>query len=265
MAWSKAKTAIVTVAGILLFATTAVTVNKIQNQKNSDSQWDTGVVDQYILLNGPHVVRIIPTRHPNHGGWTSIGRGRDLGLDNSAYDIVRYAYGGAPFQTVFLTTLPQKKYDFIANLESGDVNIGGGIWPASSVALQQEVKKQFGVVARYQNVETNVLFLKVKNPNAPGLRPTTQPNSSRGTIERPGEFNAVNFVPLGVVMTLEKLFKMPVVDQTGLDGSFDVNLKWNPGNDPQQENLKQAVLDQLGLELVPGRASVQMLVVAKAK
>lgn len=261
MAWTNAKSAIMAGTGILLVTAMTATVREVHG---SDSQWDTGVVDQGILFNGPHIVRIIPTRFPNHGGWTSIGNGRHLGLDNSAYDVVRFAYGGTPYRTVFLTALPQKKYDFIANLTSDPVNIGGAIWPASSYALQQEVKKQFGVVARYENVETNVLFLKVRNPNAPGLRPSTA-RIGRGNIERPGELKLAKMVPPGVVLTLENFFKMPIVDQTGLNGEFDVNLKWDPENDPQQENLKQAVLDQLGLELVSGTAPVDMLVVERFK
>lgn len=265
MAWTNAKTAIIAGAGILLVATMTATVKEIQSQKNSDSKWDTGRIDQMVLFNGPHVVKIIPTRFPNHGGWTSIGDGRDLGLDNSAYEIVRYAYGSTPVRTIFLTALPPKKYDFIANLQSDPVNVAGAIWPASSFALQQEVKRQFGVVAQYETVETNVLILKIKIPNAPGLRPTRQPNSSRGAIEKPGELNLVNAVPFVTVSYLEATFGIPIIDHTGLTGSFDVNLKWNSQNDPQQENLKQAVLDQLGLELVPDFAPVDMLIVRRVK
>jgi len=60
-------------------------------------------------------------------------------------------------------------------------------------------------------------------------------------------------------------FRIPVVDQTGLNESYDINLKWNDNGDEQHNNLKQALNDQLGLELVPGVAPVKMLIVEKAQ
>lgn len=67
---------------------------------------------------------------------------------------------------------------------------------------------------------------------------------------------------------------IPVVDRTGLVGRFDVDLTWDDEKKwddsgryyfTNPEGLKQAVLDQLGLELVPSREPTEMLVVEKAK
>jgi uncharacterized protein (TIGR03435 family) len=54
------------------------------------------------------------------------------------------------------------------------------------------------------------------------------------------------------------------MDQTRLTNHFDIDLKWER-NDPQHEKLKQSLIDQLGLELVPGTAPIEMLVVEKSK
>jgi uncharacterized protein (TIGR03435 family) len=57
-----------------------------------------------------------------------------------------------------------------------------------------------------------------------------------------------------------------VIDRTGLAGRFDVDLKWDEQVEGQNPDaFKQVLLDQLGLELVPSRESVEMLVVEKAK
>jgi uncharacterized protein (TIGR03435 family) len=60
---------------------------------------------------------------------------------------------------------------------------------------------------------------------------------------------------------------IPVIDQTGLTNNFDIDLKWKQSNwrEPNPDGLKQAVLDQLGLELAPSREPIEMLVVEKVK
>jgi uncharacterized protein (TIGR03435 family) len=64
---------------------------------------------------------------------------------------------------------------------------------------------------------------------------------------------------------VEDQLRIPVLDQTGIAGIYDLEVKWDESNDPEHESLKQALNDQLGLELVPGTAPVRMLVVEKIK
>ena len=65
--------------------------------------------------------------------------------------------------------------------------------------------------------------------------------------------------------------KIPVIDQTQLTqvtNRFNSQFYWEySGNDPQDEHekFKQAIRDRFGLELVPGTAPVEMLVVEKVK
>jgi uncharacterized protein (TIGR03435 family) len=59
---------------------------------------------------------------------------------------------------------------------------------------------------------------------------------------------------------------MPVFDQTGLTNRIALDLRWKklPG-ETVVDTTKRVVLDQLGLELVPSREPVEMLVVEKVK
>ena len=61
--------------------------------------------------------------------------------------------------------------------------------------------------------------------------------------------------------------KKPVIDETGLAGHYHIDLTWNEQDDadPNHHALKKALLDQLGLELVPDHQTIEMLVVEKAK
>ena len=232
--------------------TTTVTVKEIR-QQNLDSQWDTGRIDSRILDKAPRIVKIIPSRFPNQGGWARSNY-RIIGIGDTAAMVVEAAYGARDTRTILLTKLPQGKYDFISNLPSN-----------SFEGLKKEIREQLGVVGRAEMIETNVFFLKVKQLNAPGLKPTTTHDGSSSSGGFSGEYRFVN-EPVSTVANLaENSFGIPVIDQTGLKRNFDVDLKWDGQNDPRHENLKQAIADQLGLELVPGTAPVEMLMVEKAK
>jgi len=256
MAWTKMKTAIVTGA-IVLFAagTTTVTVKEIQ--RHEDSQWDTGQLNSARLQSAPHIVRIIPTKFPKQRAWVGMN-GSKLGTGSTAQDIVRSAYGGVKYgasatRTIFFAPLPNEKFDFIANLPTG-----------SDEALQREAKKKFGVVGRFETFETNVLFLKLVTGNAPGLKPASKQNMS-SSRDSGNQFEMINTTVDSVAHYLEGQLGIPVLEQTGLSGSYDIRLKWDQRNDPEHEILKRAVRDQLGLDLVPGTAPIEMLVVEKAK
>jgi uncharacterized protein (TIGR03435 family) len=58
---------------------------------------------------------------------------------------------------------------------------------------------------------------------------------------------------------------MPVIDETGLTGSYDFDLHWNGRSNNQNQEIQRALKEQLGLELVPARRSIEMLVVEKTK
>jgi uncharacterized protein (TIGR03435 family) len=73
---------------------------------------------------------------------------------------------------------------------------------------------------------------------------------------------------------LEQHLQIPIIDETGLTQEYDYSFVWNqsyPANKqiklelPNYEVLKQALVDQLGLELVPTNMPIEMLVVEKVK
>jgi uncharacterized protein (TIGR03435 family) len=72
--------------------------------------------------------------------------------------------------------------------------------------------------------------------------------------------------PWGLTKHLERIFQVPVVDETNLKSSFNLDLRWEVNPDPtaNQEAVKQALIDQLGLELVPAHEAVAMLIVERA-
>ena len=60
---------------------------------------------------------------------------------------------------------------------------------------------------------------------------------------------------------------VPVIDQTGLSGKYTFDVKWDEPDARRRnpEGLKQALLDQIGLELTPKVQPIEMLVIEKAQ
>jgi uncharacterized protein (TIGR03435 family) len=263
MAWTKAKTAIVAGAVVLLTAgTTTMAVKKIDAYERYRDSWltpnlDSGVVDQSVPQ-----VRILPTRFASQQKLSENGQGTKwggLGMPVSA--MMWVAYQWPPARVVFADPEPRGQYDFIASLPNG-----------SYQALQRELKKQFGLVGRQEARDMDVLVLKVRTPNAPGLKPPIAGSQNDWSgwgryvcEDRPLSTDAPPFE--GIQRFLEEYFNVPVVDETGLTNHFSFDLKWTERlkKDPNHEALKKALLDQLGLELIPANRGVEMLVVTKEK
>jgi uncharacterized protein (TIGR03435 family) len=289
MLWAQAKMAIVASLVVLLAAGTIIATVKEIRDYNNDDLWDNGHFD---VAKKPHIVKIIPTKFPNRGfsmSDTVSGNDRIYGMGNPLRTIVQAAYNGRDGRTIYLTALPPGQFDFIANLRSG-----------SNESLRRKIKNQFGIVGRFATIETNVLLLQVRSPNAPGLTAIAPRNRSTATTEtpaaappaagtpakKPGNVFSLNVVgfrnaspaqppqtdqfsrtnePISTLaIFLEDQLRIPVMDQTRLMNRFDIHLQWDK-DDPQHEKLKQSLIDQLGLELVPGTAPIEMLVVEESK
>jgi uncharacterized protein (TIGR03435 family) len=80
-----------------------------------------------------------------------------------------------------------------------------------------------------------------------------------------GDYDMQGQTLAGLVYFLERRFQLPIVDQTGLTKRYDMKFNWNEADfwHPNLVNMQQALLDQLGLELVPTNMPIEMLVVEK--
>jgi RNA polymerase sigma factor (sigma-70 family) len=267
MAWSKAKMAIVVGVGVLLAAgTTTVVVKKVQDR--NAYHWQMECNGQKDLETAPPMIAIAPalSRKENPkaiSGWTSIGSGSKrifVGHGIGAKVLVQAAYStyGPNPRTRRLSRIrfdfePPGLFDFIASLPEG-----------SDESLRAEIARRFDVRAEFKTVETEVLLLQVKNRNTAQLRPTS--STAWKVSGHSGEIIATKISLSGLAQSIEGELRLdiPVLDRTDLDGDYDCELRWDSRAN-NAENLKRAVLDQLGLQLVPSREPIEMLVVEKVK
>ena len=265
MAWTKAKTPLVVSAMVLIVVGILGEVRKARaaDEREDDSWRSATLTWQQVGKTAPQV-KILPTKFqpPVYHILTSDGIKRG-GVNVSVREIVWAAYRCGPGRMAFPAGEPQERYDFISTLSRG-----------TEEALQRELKKTLGLTGRWENLETNILALKVRTPDAPGLTPAAQNTSEFGNLSG-GHIHCFGEAlswkprtpPWGLTKQLERIFQIPIVDETGLKGSYNLDLRWKVKADPSanQEAIKQALIDQLGLELVPAHERVEMLIVETAQ
>jgi uncharacterized protein (TIGR03435 family) len=261
MTWAKMKTA--TVASVIVLAATGTATIAIKEiQKHRTYPWQVEGNDSRILDQQPPQVRILSSK-VKYGGWgrntDKNGNTKQMGTGVSAETVVLNAYDFLhPIRVVGSNKLPDGKFDCIASLPMGNEK-----------ALQNEVKKKFGVVARLETKESDVLLLKIQNNNASGLKQSLA-NSQNGRNTRedgPGNWSCKNSPLSGLATFVEEYLGTPVIEETKLTNNFDISLNWKQANwkNNSSDELKRALLNDLGLELVPTNMPIEILVVEKVR
>jgi uncharacterized protein (TIGR03435 family) len=121
----------------------------------------------------------------------------------------------------------------------------------------------------------------IMRDEAQGKPPAVQPGQLRpcAVAVPPGQLRASAVTVTALANVLSSFVGRPVVDRTGLDGAFDVELEFSPesrpgflppepGSSPPSgdgPSLFTAIQEQLGLKLVSGRAPVDVLVIDRAE
>jgi uncharacterized protein (TIGR03435 family) len=264
MAWTKMKSAIVIAAVALAGAGTATVTVKMVSHHREESVWRRITrCDLTQLESAPPAVSIRPTRFTREVSGAAASPGKMIGIYQPFESLLARAYDTSRCRVLALTPLPQGDFDFITSVPQ-----------RPKEALQKMITQKFGITGRRETRETDVLLLTVKRHNAPGLKPTSSKDRNSLSSEDVGHLNRTDG-PIGfLIWDLEGYLQVPVIDRTGLAGRFDVDLTWDDEMKwdgtgrfyfSNPDGLKQAVLDQLGLDLVPSREPTEMLVVEKAK
>ena len=267
MAWTKAQTPIV--VGVVLIVTAGTITATLKRVINPDAWADD---PNYWRLNNPPlasyppVLILRPTRFPGHGG--GLGDGSHyLEKDATVQELIGIAYGIEDTRIIFpegpSEDRPRPGYDLMLTLSNHP-----------TVALQEAIQKQFGLVGHAETIVTNALLLRVARRNAPGLQPASQRPRPAGLFS--GDQIVQGKIVHSIVyretfldslrFSIEDEIREPVLDETGLKGQYDVDLRWQAAA-PQTDLdvFQRALLEQLGLELVPSVQPIQMLVVEKVQ
>ena len=286
MAWTKAKTAIVAGAAIIMAAgTTAVAVKKMTAPSASDLSWannpkywelDFGDPDPQKSLKTfaartaafgerieklPPVLILRPTQFKTNLGMESDGD-KIIARGESFVMILRYAYDESDLQgfgsrIILPPNCPGGNFDLMLTLPTAPDK-------QPRQMLQEEIKNKFGIVAHIETIETNVLNLKIKNTAGPALQVTKGGMPSYPTRSPQNKISIQNQDLSGVAACFGSLLKTIVHNQTEIQGRYDIELQWQrKAAETETEVFKRVVLEQLGLEFVPSRESLKYLIVEK--
>ncbi len=260
IAWTKLKFAALVSAGILLASGSAiVAVNTIRpGMLRAEKIWE--MYSQVFArdLSGPEranerevafaqvmkshppiaLIRRSPVQRP---GRSVIGRLTGIRLPEGSasmgafmVQVLRYAYALDPEfpqnRIIIPAEMASTRFDFVDTMPQG-----------GREALRRALKEQFGLVARREMRKNMVLT--VKNPDA-GLHKHSEAGSDGA-----GGFRSQNVSMEEVAKRLSKLLGVAVSDQTHLAGGYDFTLNLQP--DASADEMKAAILDQLGLQLIP--------------
>jgi RNA polymerase sigma factor (sigma-70 family) len=170
MVWTKMKTAVIVGVSVLL-ATGMATIAVKEVREHWSYSWQVSKFN-YLPVDAPTLlgktkpqVTIVRSKFKRSVDGTPFTQGdseemvngqiivhtnqsQSIGLGVLVADIIKTAYNSDDKRTIFATSLPKERYDFI-------VNIPHGGFPA----LQEEIKKRFAVVGKWMPVTTNALAL----------------------------------------------------------------------------------------------------------
>jgi RNA polymerase sigma factor (sigma-70 family) len=265
MAWTKAKT--VTVIGVVALLAAGTATVAVKKLTEVDDKW-------FEMANfskaPPNLFAIRPTEFPpgHFSGTLYRPPTKELGNRVLFKDLIAHAYGEAlperGYSTVrmsFSEPWSEKRFDYLIT-SPGD----------AKQQLQAAIRKQLRFQARREMREQNVFILRLGLRNAPGLRPTGGGNPVL-SFNTPGKLCGTN-QPISVLAGyLEGIFDVPLLYGSELKGNYDflldyplISLQAPPARRKlAQETIRASLLKDCGLELVPSREPVEMLMVERVK
>jgi len=271
MAWTKAKSAIVVGACVLLAAGTTTTVlTRTKSFALDRYLQDPGLNDfsnapAMVAIQSTHFASANPKKPLPAGALlarseTTTNGTKEIGRNISLREAVLKAYGGSfpasngPLSVarmIFPPELNQIHVDYLVTTPDHPEE-----------KFQAEIKRKFGWAAHVEMRESDVLFLKLNHTNAPGLT-VADDSSEEAWQARHSEADGIGWHNITMARFAE-VFQVslpkPIIDETGLTGNYDfVTGMFGP------DQLNQVFLDRLGLEFLPGRAEIPMLVVEKVR
>jgi len=244
MTLAKVKTSVLVGATMVLAAgVTAVAVD--------ESLWQMKLEN---LDKTPPVLIIRQAQYSDHTAMSQTEDGTNFTkviAHNLAFaDLLEFAYNPLTRQRMVLpVNIPTNQYDLMLTLTNHQQEI-----------LQEAINQKFDLTARHEMHETDVLLLQVKDPTLLA-RHISKPGGKLN-IKQTNDLHTWLHCPISYEAEfLENAFDKPVIVQTPLSENYDITFQWAGAKDRNQ--VLAGELAEAGLELVPSREPVELLIIEK--
>lgn len=230
----------------------------------------------------------------SNGGLQRQPGGRLTATNMPLRPMITYAYQIAGYQLVGGPGwVDGARYDVVAKMEGNPAAVapGAGVDPMQ-VALQHLLADRFKLKVHHESRDMDIYAVVLLKPGMPGpqLKPTTEDCAGAAAAAQRGAplrgpnapFCGINIGPGSIrfgglpasqiARALSGLAGRFVADRTGLDGSWDFNLKFAPeqrgqppggnaANDSDLPGFFTAIQEQLGLKLEATKGPVDVVVI----
>ena len=209
------------------------------------------------------------------GGGIRIVNGSLRQILTLAYDVEKFQISGGP------GWIDSQRFDVIAK---GAVDDAG--WPAAEQRKRAHSRLQSLLAERFQlsvrrETKDAPIFALIVGKNGPKLQISNQ--GLDGLSGRPGQLIAERAEVQSLAAYLSGQLGRPVLDRTGLKGTYKFKLDWSPGMDntqadtekaaaaglsaadPSMPSLFTALQDQLGLKLDAQRGPMEIIFIDRAE
>jgi uncharacterized protein (TIGR03435 family) len=218
-----------------------------------------------------------PRMSPSPGGLAAANVTVKM-LIRAAYRVEESSMSGGP------GWLDSAQYDVTAKTEQRATE------EQLRLMLQKLLADRFQLRVHRETKPGSAYALVPSNKNAPGLRPAnaaecaadTRPANPCGRFRKSaqGQITGEKVSMAELAHFLSAFTGLPVSDQTGLSGVFDISMRASsddrvngagskepPGSDPDQSapSIFTALREQLGLKLEPAKGAAEWLVIESAK
>ncbi len=188
-------------------------------------------------------------------------------LISEAYKVHDFQVSGGP------KWIDSDRYDVEAKA-GGDTPLGK---QQVRAMLRKLLAERFGLIVRHETRDMSVFVLETGKDNRK-LQPARNPEAPvTFRVAQRRQITALNAPLENLTEALTWLLGKPVLDRTGLEGSFDYQLEWSPdelqmlsqeappANDGNAPSLAGALQEQMGLKLVSQKGPVDLIAVEKAE
>ncbi len=201
----------------------------------------------------------------------TIGRwqtGRFTMANVTLADMIKYAYAVVSDDELVVPDWNREvRFDVEAAAPAGTKE------PERRLMMQALLDERLHVKLRREQRVLSYLAL-AKGKSAPKIKPVEEISDPKVGVQVRGRISHPQMSMLLLATLLSRFERQTVVDQTGLDGVYQVSLEWSPDNfsnepnanaaPPERPSLYTAVSEQLGLKLESRRGPLEVLVVEGA-